>query len=69
MKKLKPMQKYPCGFCAKQGLPGVPAVWRAGDWTTKACDAHQEDLRKQELKDYERSQHMTEADYQTWDRL
>ncbi len=70
MKKLKANQRHGCYYCKQQGVK-TPAVYR-GDGITgasyTACEQHKPDLDKYERKQYERDQHLTEADYQTWYR-
>lgn len=68
MKKIKPNEGKPwCKFCPEKT---VRAVWRSSGMgqSKHACEEHRTALLAHEESTRD-SGHMTEADYQTWDRL
>ena len=66
MKKLKPKQLGPwCDFCE----PKTTRATHVGRcFNGFACEAHRDNLKKDELENFDEG-YMSEADYQTWGRL
>lgn len=67
LKKLKVESPVKCSFCKeKKAFHKIQGHPYGGKTVCNDCWSP---IKKKWLEDLERDKHMTEADYQTWDRL